>query len=330
MPVQIEDFEGDLCSQLWAYDDLQTLQQSQPELSTQLGRTPAAAFCPSCGVFTLDLGATQAARDHHVSTCREHGEPEGGAHSDGEDEAAPADSSAQDSGSTAKRACTSENAGPSKERATASNLSATGSVSGCSQPHAGTSQNAVLSEASSSHQECVEVAAWLEANQLTIHGAAFQCAGVTAQLLRHLTDADLQQIGIVALGPRRKILAAIQNTVGPPAACSSGSGQGAQVGITSHACAPLQIPSLCFILSCASRKAGMHLLHMLCRRGVLLSAMQSPAARSQTSSSGMDPRHSQAPPPPAGPTRKPPPQASPSLPQGGFQPAHRVQLTMAE
>lgn len=247
----MQGFEVEACSQLWAYDDLKDLQLSQPELSTQLGRTPAAAFCPSCGVFTLDLGATQVARDQHVSTCRDHGEPEGGAHSDGEDEAAPEDELAQDSVSTAKKTCISENAGSSREIAVASALSAAGSVSGCSQPQAGTNHSAALSEASSSRQECADVAAWLQTNQLANHGAAFERAGVTAQLLRHLTDADLQQMGIAALGPRRKILAAVQNTLGPPQLSSRGGSQAAQVGIHLSCMHPVSPPDYALTLSSA-------------------------------------------------------------------------------
>ena len=237
------------CSQLWAYDDLQTL-SSQPGLSTQLGKKPAAAFCPSCGVFTLDIGPTQADRDRHVSSCREQGEPEaGGAHSDGEEEnEAVSEKAAEEEPSSnpvGKKQCTSENASPSEADIAPSNLSAADSLSG---PFlTGTdSGRAVLSGGSSNSQDCVEVNVWLEQNQLGSHAAAFQRAGVTAPLLRHLTDADLQQLGINALERRKTILAAIENTTGSQQQESASRAPGAgALQVIMH------VPLLTALLACS-------------------------------------------------------------------------------
>lgn len=63
-------------------------------------------------------------------------------------------------------------------------------------------------------QPGTSVTSWLQQNDLAKHAAAFHMAGVSMELLAHLTDADLQQMGVTALGPRRKILAAIQNRMG--------------------------------------------------------------------------------------------------------------------
>ena len=232
---QLQDTSPIICSQLWAYDDLQTL-SSQPELSTQLGRKPAAAFCPSCGVFTLDIGSTQVVRDQHVRTCREHGEPEaGGAHSDGEDENEAASGRAAEedpsSSSVGKRQCIAGKTGPSGPGAAPSTLSgAEGSLrsQGCGQPPGGAiGGHAAQSEASSSHKNCVQVSGWLRQDQLGDHAAAFQRARVTAPLLRHLVDADLQQMGVVAPEPRQRILSAIQNTRGAHQQQSAGTASGA-------------------------------------------------------------------------------------------------------
>lgn len=64
-------------TQVWGYDDLQEFQATQSDLSTQLGRTPALAFCPSCGIFLLDTGSTDAQRDAHIQSCRDVEDPDG-------------------------------------------------------------------------------------------------------------------------------------------------------------------------------------------------------------------------------------------------------------
>lgn len=52
------------------------------------------------------------------------------------------------------------------------------------------------------------VLAWLKHLGLASYAAAFSQAEVDMDLLPCLTDADLKQMGVTALGPRRKILAA--------------------------------------------------------------------------------------------------------------------------
>ena len=64
-------------TQVWGYDDLAEFQATQCDLSTQLGCAPALAFCPSCGIFLLDIGSTEAQRDAHIQSCRDAEEPDG-------------------------------------------------------------------------------------------------------------------------------------------------------------------------------------------------------------------------------------------------------------
>lgn len=52
------------------------------------------------------------------------------------------------------------------------------------------------------------VAAWLKQHGLSAYAAAFNQAEVDLSLIPCLTDDDLKQMGVTALGPRRKILAA--------------------------------------------------------------------------------------------------------------------------
>ena len=64
------------CTQVWGYDDLVEFQATQQDLSSQIGRTPALSFCPTCGIFLLDTGDTQAQRDAHIQSCRNTDDPE--------------------------------------------------------------------------------------------------------------------------------------------------------------------------------------------------------------------------------------------------------------
>ena len=57
------------------------------------------------------------------------------------------------------------------------------------------------------------VLAWLHGHGLASYAAAFSQAEVDMDLLPCLTDADLKQMGVTALGPRRKILAAARKLV---------------------------------------------------------------------------------------------------------------------
>jgi len=52
------------------------------------------------------------------------------------------------------------------------------------------------------------VSAWLQQHGLSAYAAAFSQAEVDLELVICLTDDDLKQMGVTALGPRRKILAA--------------------------------------------------------------------------------------------------------------------------
>ena len=52
------------------------------------------------------------------------------------------------------------------------------------------------------------VSAWLQQHGLSAYAAAFSQAEVDLELVACLTDDDLKQMGVTALGPRRKILAA--------------------------------------------------------------------------------------------------------------------------
>src|SRR5215467_5966199 len=54
----------------------------------------------------------------------------------------------------------------------------------------------------------IDVAAWLKELRLEHYEAAFRDNAVDGEVLSHLTDADLQQIGVL-LGHRKKMLAAI-------------------------------------------------------------------------------------------------------------------------
>jgi len=60
---------------------------------------------------------------------------------------------------------------------------------------------------------------WLHANGLADQSEAFLKANVIPDLLPFLGDEDLKQMGISGLGPRRRVLAAIQNI------CSSHTGR---------------------------------------------------------------------------------------------------------
>ena len=56
---------------------------------------------------------------------------------------------------------------------------------------------------------------WLAANGLGEFQGAFGRAGIGADMLALLGDAELRQMGIAKLGPRRRILGTIQASVPP-------------------------------------------------------------------------------------------------------------------
>ena len=65
------------CTQVWGYDNLVEFQATQQDLSSQMGRTPALSFCPTCGIYLLDTGSTQVQRDAHIQSCRDVEDLEG-------------------------------------------------------------------------------------------------------------------------------------------------------------------------------------------------------------------------------------------------------------
>lgn len=62
------------------------------------------------------------------------------------------------------------------------------------------------------------VGAWLRDNDLAEFQGAFSRAGVGREMLGLLGDEELRQMGIAALGPKRRILAAIQASLAPQVA----------------------------------------------------------------------------------------------------------------
>ena len=205
-------------SQLWAYDDINTFQATQaalPQLSTQFGESPAAAFCPSCGALTLDVADSEAGREAHVRNCKDTGEPDAdGAHSDGEDidEAAHRGSTEPADSSRHKRRVTSTDSsktstGIQDTARPCHSVPAHGASASCAASEA-------LKESTGGATDQERVQQWLRENELEDQAEAFARANVIPDLLSFLADEDLQQMGVTALGPRRRILAAIQNTCG--------------------------------------------------------------------------------------------------------------------
>ena len=62
-----------------------------------------------------------------------------------------------------------------------------------------------------------QIAEWLEKLGMSEYVQRFAENGITAEVLRHLTDQDLKDIGVL-LGHRRKMLAAIGDLAGAPPA----------------------------------------------------------------------------------------------------------------
>jgi class 3 adenylate cyclase len=66
-----------------------------------------------------------------------------------------------------------------------------------------------------------QIADWLEKLGMSEYAQGFAENGITAEALRHLTDQDLKDIGVL-LGHRRIVLAAIRDLAGaPPAVAKS-------------------------------------------------------------------------------------------------------------
>jgi len=66
-----------------------------------------------------------------------------------------------------------------------------------------------------------DIAAWLRGISLEKYAPAFEANEIDLDALQHLTEADLVELGL-PLGPRRKILAALQRPASSPAAASAG------------------------------------------------------------------------------------------------------------
>ncbi len=221
-------------SQLWAYDDIfsfESTQLSQPELKTQFGKAPAAAFCPSCGALTLDVADTEVGREAHVRNCRDSGEPDADeAHSDGED--SPEDTRGSSSGTVQSSSRDAEEGSQPKRKATDIESLAESDTRDqsddvprpCRRADSSTaspadSQAQQQSESTGSDENRVQQ--WLQYNGLADQAEAFTRAHITPDLLKFLADEDLRQMGVSALGPRRRILAAIQNL--PASQCGANS-----------------------------------------------------------------------------------------------------------
>ncbi len=72
----------------------------------------------------------------------------------------------------------------------------------------------------------MDVAAWLRGLGLGVYEKAFRDNGVDASVLPELTAEDLREIGVAAVGHRRKLLAAIAALrSGAPAATRRRSGR---------------------------------------------------------------------------------------------------------
>jgi hypothetical protein len=56
----------------------------------------------------------------------------------------------------------------------------------------------------------VDVGAWLRELDLEQYEAAFRANGVSEKDLPHLTAEDLQELGVIAVGHRRRLLVAIE------------------------------------------------------------------------------------------------------------------------
>jgi DNA-directed RNA polymerase subunit M/transcription elongation factor TFIIS len=206
----------DIFSQLWAYDDLETFVPTQVELSTQLNNGPAAAFCPSCGSLLLDVGYTQADRDTHARTCREDSDFESLERlSDGEDDSDRGHERAQSREGHPETAAEDERKAKRRLCEDSVRISCQSQVVGSARENAQQQHDSARSTSGQQAGASANISQWLQQNDLCEHAAAFATAGVNHELLGFLADEDLKQMGINALGPRRRILAAIQNTLSP-------------------------------------------------------------------------------------------------------------------
>lgn len=73
----------------------------------------------------------------------------------------------------------------------------------------------------------MDVAGWLHSLGLGMYAKAFADNAVDAATLHRLTDADLRELGVAALGHRKKLLAAIAELASgqaPLPSCASGVG----------------------------------------------------------------------------------------------------------
>jgi hypothetical protein len=66
----------------------------------------------------------------------------------------------------------------------------------------------ILQECASTRDSALSI--WLQENDLSAYQGAFSRVGIGVDMLALLGDEELRQMGIATLGPRRRILAAIQ------------------------------------------------------------------------------------------------------------------------
>ncbi len=79
------------------------------------------------------------------------------------------------------------------------------------------------------------VGAWLQQHDLAEYREAFSRAGVGPDMLALLGDEELRQMGVLTLGPRRRILAAIQATqVARAISLCRSSRRGHYAGVAAH------------------------------------------------------------------------------------------------
>jgi class 3 adenylate cyclase len=69
----------------------------------------------------------------------------------------------------------------------------------------------------------MDVGGWLRGLGLDKYEGAFRENGIDEQVLRHVTTEDLREIGVAAVGDRRKLLAAIAELAAPSPSTEPGA-----------------------------------------------------------------------------------------------------------
>ena len=81
----------------------------------------------------------------------------------------------------------------------------------------------------------MDVGGWLRSLGLDEYEATFRENGIDEHVLRHVTAEDLRQIGVSAVGDRRRLLTAIGEWIAP---CAF---DGAEPGAESPPCGPRRL-----------------------------------------------------------------------------------------